>query len=74
MFGEERKLALLAGGEGCAGFGEGGEEGLVVGEQGEGATVEVEAEVADGGVGGEELLVKGGVACFGGGEFAGEKG
>ena len=73
VFRKERKVALLAGGERGVGFGDGSEERFVVGEEGERAAVEVEPEVADGGVGGEELFVEGGVAGFRGGKFAGEE-
>ena len=66
-------MALLAGGERGVGFGDGSEERFVVGEEGERAAVEVEPEVADGGVGGEELFVEGGVAGFRGGKFAGDE-
>jgi hypothetical protein len=73
VFGKEGEVALLAGRERCVGFGDGGEEWFVVGEECEWSAVEVKAEVADGGVGGEELFVEGGVAGFRGGKFAGEE-
>jgi hypothetical protein len=49
---------------------EGGQEGFVVGEDGEGAALEGVPEVKEGGVEGLELPVKGGVALLGGVEFA----
>jgi hypothetical protein len=43
--GEEREMALLAGGKWCGLFGDGGNKGLVISEEGERTTFEEETEM-----------------------------
>jgi hypothetical protein len=50
-FRKEGKVALLSGGKRSASFGNGGDKGFVISEQGEQTAFEEEAEVADGKVG-----------------------
>jgi hypothetical protein len=50
-FRKEGKVALLPGGKRGASFGNGGDKGFVVSEQGEQTTFKEEAEVADSKVG-----------------------
>jgi hypothetical protein len=71
--GKEGKVALLAGGERCTGFGNGCNEGLVVSEKGENSAFQEKTEVTDCEVGCQQLPVKGRVTGFSGRKFVGEK-
>jgi hypothetical protein len=72
-FREEGKVTLLTGGKGSASFGNGGDKGFVVREEGEKTTFKEETEVTDSKVGSQQFTVKGGVTSFSRRELVGEE-
>ena len=73
-FGNEGQLALLAARLWWGKAVEGGQEGLVVSEEGERAALQVSSEVEEGRINSQELPVKSGVFLLGRGEFGGIEG